>query len=473
MVPGMVAGPVSGPESGERTRPVAPRGITRCAGRDNGDMPEADEPVNEPARTTTREADLEPLHLIARSDAVLRMGALMLASGTGSFRVQQAMGRVARAIGIDSMHAQVGLTDIVATTTRGPIFRTQVTDIPTPGVDANRIALLERIWRGIEPGTTVAELNRELDRIEATPKLYRPIGVVGAAALACCGFAFLNNGTWTECLAVAVAAAIGKAVQILLSRRHLNTLGVVMLSGLVACASFVGGIRLLEMLPHGGPLLHDAAFTSAILFLVPGFPLIAAALDLARLDIQAGVARMVYAVLVLLSASFGAWIVAGILDLAPSPEPPLDLPASLRTVLWLVASFAGVFGFAVTFNTPIGLAVLAAGIGAVANVPRLWLIDGGLADQAAAGLATFAVGVLAHAVTRRIAAPRITLSVPAVLIMIPGAPIYRALVFFHQDQIGLAVENGVQAVFIVMSLAVGLAIARMVTDPQWTRDRPY
>ena len=46
-------------------------------------------------------------HLAEVSDAVCRMGSLMLSSGTGSFRVKAAMGRVASALGVEQLEARV------------------------------------------------------------------------------------------------------------------------------------------------------------------------------------------------------------------------------------------------------------------------------------------------------------------------------------------------------------------------------
>ena len=80
------------------------------------------------------------------------------------------------------------------------------------------------------------------------------------------------------------------------------------------------------------------------------------------------------------------------------------------------------------------------------------------------------VEVAAFFASRYVRSPRIILSVPAVLIMIPGAAAFRALVFLNDGQITLALANGVQAALIVASLATGLVIARVVTDRSWTLD---
>ena len=74
------------------------------------------------------------------------------------------------------------------------------------------------------------------------------------------------------------------------------------------------------------------------------------------------------------------------------------------------------------------------------------------------------VGIAGAVVSGYLRSPRIVLSVPAVLIMIPGAAAFRSLVFLNDGQITLALANGAQAAIIVASLAVGLVIARVVTD---------
>jgi uncharacterized membrane protein YjjP (DUF1212 family) len=418
----------------------------------------------------TDETGLEPVQLIAMSDAASRMGALMLGSDTGSFRVLQAMRRVAAALGIDRLQAQVTLTHIVSTTTRQGIFRTQVVEVPAPGVNADRIAALETISRDLPDGSSAAELDARLDEVEHRPALYGTGRLVVATASACAAFAFLNNGGWAECLVVFAAVACGRFAQLVLARRKINQLACVLVAAAVSCAVYVTITTGIRHLDPGAAGLHASAFTSSVLFLVPGFPLMTAALDLARSDLAAGIQRLTYAGLIIFSAGLGAWMVVAVSGVSPATAavPAIGLPA--LDALRLVAGFAGVFGFAVGFNTPWRFAVAAACIGSVANTARLTAIGWHLPQQFAAAGATFVVGIAAFFVSRYIRSPRIVLSVPAVLIMIPGAAAFRALVFLNDGQITLALANGVQAALIVASLAVGLVIARVVTDRSWTLD---
>jgi uncharacterized membrane protein YjjP (DUF1212 family) len=418
----------------------------------------------------TDETGLEPVQLIAMSDAASRMGALMLGSGTGSFRVLQAMRQVAAALGIDHLQAQVTLTHIVSTTTRQGIFRTQVVEVPVRGVNADRIAALQTISRSLPDSSSVAELDALLDEVEHRPALYGTRRLVLAAAVACAAFAFLNNGGWAECLVVFAAVACGRFAQLLLARRKINQLACVLVAAAIGCAVYVTVTTGIRHLDPGAGGLHASAFTSSVLFLVPGFPLMTAALDLARSDLAAGIQRLTYACLIIFSAGLGAWMVVAVTGVSPATAPVPAIGLAALDALRLVAGFAGVFGFAVGFSTPWRFAVAAACIGSVANTARLTAIGLHLPQQFAAVGATFVVGIAAAFVSRYVRSPRIVLSVPAVLIMIPGAAAFRALVFLNDGQITLALADGVQAAIIVASLAVGLAIARVVTDRSWTLD---
>ena len=103
----------------------------------------------------------------------------------------------------------------------------------------------------------------------------------------------------------------------------------------------------------------------------------------------------------------------------------------------------------------------------VANVGRLELIGLGMPIQAAAAAAARVVGLLAAVVGPRLDVPTITVSVPAVVIMVPGVTAYRAVYYLSTGETIRALDYGVQACLVVLALAIGLAVARMLTDRTW------
>ena len=145
----------------------------------------------------------------------------------------------------------------------------------------------------------------------------------------------------------------------------------------------------------------------------------------------------------------------------------LRQPVSETAAAETLASFLGVLGFALMFNSPWLMAVTAASIGMVANVIRIQLIEFGAAPQAGAAAATLIVGLLAAWLAPRMRVPRITVSVPAVVIMVPGASAYRAVFFLNNGDMTQAIAYGMQAGLVVVAIAIGLAGARMLTDRNW------
>ncbi|GII98434.1 uncharacterized membrane protein YjjP (DUF1212 family) [Sediminihabitans luteus] len=417
--------------------------------------------------------DDHEIELIRRSGVALRAGRLSLSAGTGSYRVKASMARVARAVGIERHHALVTLTEITATSHLGASFRTEVTEVRSVGINADRLTELERLAQRLEDKgrrSTVEEVAHELDRIQDKPPLY-PVAVNALwAALACAGFAFLNNGGWVELLGVFVGAGVGQAVRRTMIHRGWNQFGVTMLAATVACLLYV--LVLLGLQGLGADAAnHEAGYTSAVLFLVPGFPLVTGALDLAKLDFSAGVARLTYALMILTSAALAVWAVSEVAGLDPVPAAPLGLDTGLLVVLRVLASFVAAAGFALMFNSTWSVALAAGCIGAVANVLRLALVDADFPVQGAAAVAALVVGLVTALVAPRMNVPRVTTSVPAVVIMVPGAAAYRAIFHLSNGETTQALAYGVEAGLVVASLAIGLAFARMLTDREWGFER--
>ena len=196
-------------------------------------------------------------------------------------------------------------------------------------------------------------------------------------ALACASITVLGNGSWREVAAVIPASALAFWLHRRMGSWQLNHLATVLISAATASALYVGFTALLD-LALGGPSPRVAAgFISACIFLIPGFPLVTAGLDLTRIDLQAGIPRLVYAAMVLLSITIGVWLVAILAGLSADPVPPLDAATPVVLAVSAVASFFAVFGWAAMFNSPLRMAVASGVIAAACNLPRLLMLDQG------------------------------------------------------------------------------------------------
>lgn len=407
------------------------------------------------------------------ADAVLRLGLLMVAAGTGGYRVIRAMKRAARAMGFDRLDAEISITSVVCTFHRGVSFRTVVATQPAPAVDASRIEALEHLTHHLPNRMSANALTMCLDDIvhSVTHRWSRPVLMVAAGA-ACAAFALLNYFPAEGAAAVAVAAACGQLVRMILASRHLNQLGVVAVAAATSCLVFY-------LLNWALPLTHlpddarafAAGYIAAVLYLIPGFPLFSSMLDLSRFDITAGLTRLCYAMAVITAATMSVALVSAMTGLSP-----LSIDAPTPTARWYllaaVASFVGVSGFALLFNSSRRMVLFAASIGVVANMVRLVMIDAGVQPQYAAYTGGVVVGLLGAVITAQTTLPRITMTVPASVIMIPGTAMYRAVHFLNSGDIDQALSNAATAGLIIVWISAGLVTARILTDRDWAFGKP-
>ena len=407
------------------------------------------------------------------ADAVLRLGLLMVAAGTRGYRVIRAMKRAARAMGFDRLDAEISITSVVCTFHRGVSFRTVVATQPAPAVDASRIEALEHLTHHLPNRMNANALTMCLDDIvhSVTHRWSRPVLMVAAGA-ACAAFALLNYFPAEGAAAVAVAAACGQLVRMILASRHLNQLGVVAVAAATSCLVFY-------LLNWALPLTHlpddarafAAGYIAAVLYLIPGFPLFSSMLDLSRFDITAGLTRLCYAMAVITAATMSVALVSAMTGLSP-----LSIDAPTPTARWYllaaVASFVGVGGFALLFNSSRRMVLFAASIGVVANMVRLVMIDAGVQPQYAAYTGGVVVGLLGAVITAQTTLPRITMTVPASVIMIPGTAMYRAVHFLNSGDIDQALSNAATAGLIIVWISAGLVTARILTDRDWAFGKP-
>ena len=418
------------------------------------------------------EDELEPRHLIRRSDVVIRAGILMLGAGTSGLRVREIMQAVAQTVGIDRLHAQVTFTDIVLTVGRRGIFRTQVAEIPNPGVNAHRISMLQELGYTLPDRATVAEVDARLTAIEQTPRLYPEWMLILLVGLACGSVTVLTNGGVREVAAVIPASALAYWLHRNLGRYQLNHLATVLTSAATASGLFIGFTTLIN-LAAGAPSPRMAAgFICASIFLIPGFPLVTAGLDLTRIDVLTGIPRMAYAGMVLLAITIGVWVVAALSGVSPDPVPAPEGPPVLVWASLIAASFFAVFGWATMFNSPFRVAVASGAVAALGNIPRLIMLHQGVKPHVATFVSCFLIGLGCAAAGRLFSMSKIIMTVPTVLVSIPGSSALRTLIYFDQADVVSAAQNGIATVLVVIAMVAGLSGARMLTDPEWAFTRP-
>ena len=401
-----------------------------------------------------------------KASIIGRVGIMLLSCGTGAWRVRSSMNTLAEVMGI-TCTADIGLMSIEYTCFDGEDGYTQALCLTNTGVNTSKLNRLEKFIRNFEKeGKHISgeQLHQLLDEIEKIHGLYSPVALGMAAALACGGFTFLLGGGPIEMLCAFIGAGVGNYVRCKLTKHHFTLFLCIVSSVSLACFTYAGFLKLAEIL-WGISVQHEAGYICAMLFIIPGFPFITSGIDLAKLDMRSGMERFAYAILVILVATMAAWIMALILHLQPVDFPKICLTSEEQVIFRLLASFCGVFGFSIMFNSPPGLAAVAAGIGAVANTLRLEFVDlTGMPPAVAAFIGALTAGILASLIKNRAGYPRISVTVPSIVIMVPGLYLYRG--FYNLGMMSLSVSASwfASAMLIVMALPLGLIFARILTD---------
>jgi uncharacterized membrane protein YjjP (DUF1212 family) len=394
---------------------------------------------------------------------LLRFGELMLRAGNAAFRVREWMGALARAMGIESLAVHVTLGGMTATAWRGAEHVTLANEIAPVGINAWRIGALERLARTAEAGVSARAVGARLAAIEAEPPIHSLALVAVAMGGASGAFSYLNGGGPSELLASVIAGGIGQAARSLLFRRRLNQYAVT-----AVCAVVASGIYCLIMAALGAAGIavpvHAAGFISSVLFLVPGFPLVAALLDLLQHQTTAGIARLAYSAVVVVAGAFALSLVAAAAGLTAQAPPPLKLDAATATLLRAVASMVGGCAFAILYNSSRRTVLVVGGLSLIGNGLRLSLHDRGLSLALATFVGALAVALLVSAVRHRLHEPRIALTVPSIIIMTPGIYLFQTVVLLGEGDALAGLRTAVLGGFVIGGMALGLAAGRFVTD---------
>ena len=532
--------------------------------------------------------------IAAKSSIIIRVGALGLGAGTGSYRVRELMHRVGEPMGVN-VRADVNLTDIEATCTDKHERITEVVDLPTTGVNTERIWLLEHFadWFNVKLGNdslyhskatvskelvdtlqassnenaivqtakqseenaakveekmaiqeairkekprgifalqpektyvehfshvknvknvknaqnsqnnlnsdlknnsstssnanpagdfsaplTVRQVHDRLDLIKNRKPLYKPWFAGLASAVACASFAFLLGGGTYDMLGAFIGAGIGHYVRRRMFMHHLNQFVVTFIAVAVGTLSCIASLRIIGCFDPSA-LHHNTAYIGSVLFVIPGFPLITGGLDIAKIDFPSGIQRLCYTMAIILMGTLAGWMVASLVQLDPQGFTPLGLNPWLNAVLRMITAFAGVWGFSVLFNSPQRMCFVAGIIGAITDTLRLTMADFGVAAEIAAFTGALLAGLLAsawRAIVHRgwapqyLGYPRIGLTVPSIVIMVPGLYMYRAMFYLGQFNTLPALDWTFRAFMVIICLPLGLAVARVITDKSWRYD---
>lgn len=127
-------------------------------------------------------------------------------------------------------------------------------------------------------------------------------------------------------------------------------------------------------------------------------------------------------------------------------------------------------GFGMLFNVPTRVLPHCAVLGAIGHGLRFLLIRAGVPIEVATVLAVSAISFVGVWRAQRLRAHPKVFTVAAVIPMIPGVPLFTALITLQQiyhngvnpERLSRAIDSGLRATIIIAALAIGLAMPGLV-----------
>ena len=222
-----------------------------------------------------------------------QMGEVLLKNGAEISRVQETMGRVARAYKIEKFDVYV-LTNAVFATgiEQGVEHAARLRHIPSSTTHFGRLTAVNQLSREIVEGRhTVEEAFRILEEIKALPRTSLPLSVLACAVGSAC-FSYLFGGSWRDALTAFLCGTVLELYLDQIGRRSFSKF----LTNLSASAlvTFCGALFFLTGIGEN----MDKIIIGSIIRLVPGVALTTSIRDFFNGDYLSGAIRMLDAVLV-------------------------------------------------------------------------------------------------------------------------------------------------------------------------------
>jgi uncharacterized membrane protein YjjP (DUF1212 family) len=423
-------------------------------------------PFRDPRRMGTPEDD-EARQAI---EFGLRLGDLLLRSGSGTRDVEASLIAVTAALGLADVEVDITVQSI--TLQHAPPDGRLVNLLRVSrnqSRDHARLSAAYRLVTDLVRGEcTRQEAERRLAEIETRPKPWpRWLVSVAYGLLAASVCVLVGGGALATGLAFVASVAVDRLGRRLARRRmapfFITFVGAAIASVVTVLAVQVGWITAAD----AGPVI-----AGGIVVLLPGRLLVAAVEDAISGFLVTASGRVLEVLLT------GAAIIGGVaVGLSLASRFDLVLTVELGSTSagdvtrGLVAAGVASLATSVAYRNRVRFVLITVAIGvigyAVYGAMRVTDVAG---PTAATAVAAVVVGVIARVLATRLRAPGLVLSVPALTALLPGLAIFQAMSLLADGN-----ENGITQLFVAMATALaigaGVALGDLMAAPadRWVR----
>lgn len=417
-------------------------------------------------------------------DLLLRTGQILVESSADTSRIIRNMHRAAAYLGFpeENLHINIDYYMLQVNLSDETHSFSKMQRCDRHGINMHAIQDISKLtWNAIEHDYTLDEYSEQLEKIATRRRFYSDLMVAICAGFACGGFCIQFGCDWTAFFYASLAAILGNCSRMWLNKKGSNIYAdiaiatfistlVAWLSAYISIPSSPVGAFFWENLPF---MVSDTPWhplLACALFIVPGVPLINFVSDMLDNHIETGLVRATNTLLMIVAMSFGIAIAIKVCGIDNFVKD-LSMTPHHSFITYAVAAAISAMGFATIFNVPKRLMPWVAIGGIIAVCSRNFInygpssnnigLDWGPIVGTLCGSAL--ISIINIKMVHVFHTPHQCITIPAVIPMVPGVLMYRALygLLDMQGVVGevtFATHNGINAALLLIMIAIGVDI---------------
>ena len=430
-----------------------------------------------------KQMDCSKKTLRRKLDLLLRTGQILMESSADTSRVKRNMERTAAYLGLpkENLHMNIDyyMLQVNVSDEYHSFSKMQRCDKHV----INMLAIQEvskLSWRAIQKDYSLDKYEEELEKIANGKHYYKDWIIAIGAGLACGGFCIQFGCDWTAFFYASIAAILGNRLRMFLNHSGSNLYANFAVAAFVSTilawlSSFLSTPTVQAALPE---FLRPILFTetpwhpllACALYIVPGVPLINAVNDLLDNHINTGLVRAMNTLLIVIAMSFGIMLAikCGSFDGFAKDLPTIPHHSFY---VYAVAAAISAMGFATIYNIPYRLMPWIAVGGIICVCTRNFVFLDPSTGNAGLGLGIVVgslcgsalISIINIKAVHILHTPHQCITIPAVIPIVPGVLMYRALYGFMGMQgvvgeVTHAMSFAINGSLFLVCIALGVAI---------------
>jgi len=394
---------------------------------------------------------------------IIKLGEAAHGYGPNAIRLESYLARLTTAFGYRGVFRSTPTEMYFAFFKEGDAWqRTHVATMPGTGLELARLAKVGELVNAVEAGqVSVSEATARLDEIDETPHPWGGIATAISYVSVGSAFAVLLSGGWWDVLFSAIFSLVVYGMVLLAGRFGARTAEWLPLSSAFVAGALAASTKIL--LPELNVVLVTL---SAILILIPGYPISTGIIELVSRHVVSGTANLMNGLVYLTKQFAGAWLGVGLVGLLGSiPAGGAGPPANPQW-LWVFMPLM-IAGLCIVFQTAprdfvwacLGCAIAYGGI----------LVGSAIAGSNLGNLfGTIIAVVFANVWAIKTGRPTSIVLLPAIVLLVSGSIGFRGLAAVAVGQVTTGEQQIVQMFVVAFTIAAGLLVGNTIIRPKAT-----